>query len=205
MLLFVLQIPFFFFFFCSHIFYIYCKYPSYIYIYPVRSISPLPKEQSPGLVPHILGYRPATAFNLSSFRGAAIARRHNLRVRRGFQVRDTDSLPSACLLRLSIFLCAASYGSLSSATAAAASPEPALQSCLGRCPSSCLALGTLFFYFCYCYSASSRPAPLIDCSSRHHLSTACLKQPILSLVSGGTRAPLLPRQRPSCHGGRPRA
>lgn len=161
---------------------IYCKY----HIYTESPASPRPKPAAKGTIPRPCPAHPrlppSYCFNLSSFRGAAIARRHNLRVRRGFQVRGTDSLPSACLLRLSIFLCAASYGSLSSATAAAASPRPALQSCLRRCPSSCLALRALFYYyyFCYycyyCYSPSSRSAPSIA-----SLDTTCPRRVYLVL------------------------
>ncbi|PTB37235.1 hypothetical protein M441DRAFT_264183 [Trichoderma asperellum CBS 433.97] len=194
---------------------VHCTCPPYIHN-RTHQLSPLPGPASSSArslrpCPAHPRLPPSYCFNLSSFRGAAIARRHNLRVRRGFQARDKDTLPSACLLELSIFLCAASYASSSSATAAAASPRPALQSLSKGSPSSCLALTNLFLYYALLATLLLHARLTLIA----HLDTTCLRRvplhPLSSETSnslfhlrGNARAPLLPRQRPSCHGGRPK-
>lgn len=77
-----------------------------IYARSSASASPLPAANRTILRPCPAHPRLPPSY-FGSFRGAAIARRHNLRVRRGFQVRDTETRCHSCLLRLSICLCAA--------------------------------------------------------------------------------------------------
>lgn len=200
-------ITFSFYFLSFATLYIYtcCKYRILHTYNPSHAHQLCSKRQSPsGLVPHILGYRPATAFNLSSFRGAAIARRHNLRVRRGFQVRETKTRfhPRAC------WNCPFSYAPRLTVPPAVP-PQQQLHPGLSGNPSLNAAphlvsplqasSSTAYYYLLLLPTTLplSSSAPLIAHFDTTYLQRASLSifilsplktYPILSSISGGTRA-----------------